>query len=98
VRAGGLSENPEEDNTQKMMELIATQGNDAQWSQPFRDMEGIGEVRYVMIGLKQAIAIFRDDLLKATSLVAIQPVQPADLTPDIEAAREEVETRAILGY
>jgi hypothetical protein len=25
-------------------------------------------------------------------------VQPADLTPDIEAAREEVETRAILGY
>ena len=42
--------------------------------------------------------MFRDDLLKATSIVANQPVQPLDLTPDLEAAREEVATRAILGY
>ena len=60
-------------------------------------MEGIGEVRYVMIGANQAIAIFRDELLQSTSIVASQPAQPGDLTPDLEAAREEVEVRAILG-
>ena len=58
-------ENAAEDNTDKMMALTATQGRGAQWAQPFRDMEGIGDVRYVMIGANQAIAIFRDDLLKA---------------------------------
>ena len=86
-----LSENPEEDNTQKMMELMTTQGLEAQWGETFRNMEGIGEIRYVMIGPKQAIAIFRDEVLKATSLVANQPAQPLGLTPDLEAAREEVE-------
>jgi hypothetical protein len=93
-----LSENPEQDNTDKMMALIAGQGSEAQWSEPFRDMEGTGEIKYVMIGANQAIAIFSDDFLKATSIVATQPKEPLDLTPDIEAATEEQEMRRILGY
>ncbi len=93
-----LSENPEEDNTAKMMEVMAGQGADAQWSAPFQNMEGIGQVQYVMIGTGQAIAIFRDDWLKATSIVATQPAERLDLTPDLEAAKEEAEMRSIFGY
>jgi hypothetical protein len=93
-----LSENPEQDNTAKMMELMTGQGSQAQWSAPFRDMEDIGEVKYVMIGANQAIAIFRDDALQATSIVATQPAERLDLTPDIEAATEEAEMRSIFGF
>ena len=93
-----LSENPEQDNTARMMQLMAGQGSGAQWGQPFSGLEGIGEIRYVMIADDQAIAIFQDDVLKATSIVAPRPVEPLDLTPDLEAAKEEAETRSILGY
>jgi hypothetical protein len=93
-----LSQNPEEDNTAKMMELMAGQGAPGQWITPFRNMEGIGEVRYVMIGENQAIAIFKDEVLKATSIVAPQPAEALDLTPDIEAAREEAQMQAIFRY
>jgi hypothetical protein len=93
-----LSQNPEEDNTAQMMQLMAGQGAPSQWAVPFRDMEGIGEIRFVMIGANQALAIFRDDLLKATSLVAPRPAEAVDLTPDLEAVREEAEMQAIFGY
>jgi hypothetical protein len=93
-----LSLNPEQDNTDKIMALMTSQGSEDQWSGPFRDMEGIGEIEYVMIGANQAIAIFSDDFLSATSIVATQPEEPMDLTPDIEALTEEQEMRSILGY
>ena len=35
-------------------------------------LQGAGEVRYVMIGKHQAIGIFKDDLLRATSIVAMR--------------------------
>lgn len=92
-----LSSNPEEDNTEKIMALVTSQGSEAHWSEPFRDIEGTGEIKYVMIGANQAIAIFEDDFLKATSIVAIQPKEPMDLTPDIEALTEEQEMRRIFG-
>ena len=38
-----LSENPEQDNTARMMQLMAGQGSLAQWSAPFRNIEGIGK-------------------------------------------------------
>ena len=93
-----LSENPEQDNTARMMQLMAGQGSQAQWSTALRDIEGAGEIKYVMIGANQAVAIFRDDVLKATSIVAPQPAEPVNLTPDLEAVREEAEVRSILGY
>lgn len=93
-----LSENPEEDNTAKMMQLMTGQGSPGQWSQAFSGIEGTGEIRYVMIADNQAVAIFQDDLLKATSIVAPRPAEVIDLTPDLEAAKEEAETRSIFGY
>jgi hypothetical protein len=96
-----LSSDPEVDNTQAMMQLMMNQAADSQWSEPFRNMEGIGEIRYVKIGAAQAIAIFRDDLYQATSIVAHQPQGPATLTAttaDIEAIREKEAMRHILGY
>lgn len=93
-----LSENPEQDNTAKIMQLMAGQGSQSQWSASFRDIEATGEIKYVMIGANQAVAIFRDDAYKATSIVAPRPVEPINLTPDLEAAREEAEVRSIFGY
>ena len=93
-----LSEDSEQDNTARMMQLMAGQGAAGQWSAAFRGMEGIGEIKYVMIGANQAVAIFRDDMLKATSIVATQPADPFDLTPDLEAATEEAQMRSIFGY
>ncbi|HEY7642592.1 MAG TPA: hypothetical protein VH814_22855 [Steroidobacteraceae bacterium] len=93
-----LSENPEQDNTAKIMQLMAGQGSQARWSEPFRDMEGTGEIKYVMIADNQAVAVFRDDVLKATSIVAPRPPDAVNLTPDLEAAREEAEMRSIFGY
>jgi hypothetical protein len=93
-----LSENPEQDNTARMMQLLAGQASPDQWSAPFRNLEGIGEIKYVMIGAGQAVAIFRDDVLQATAIVAPRPAEALDVTPDLEAAREEAEVRSILGY
>jgi len=94
-----LSSDPEVDNTQKMMEVMMNQASDAQWSAPFRNMEGIGEIKYAMIGSGQAIAIFRDDLFKATSIVATRPQPAMNLTAvDIEAEQKRAKMRAILGY
>jgi len=97
-----LSQNPGEDNTKKIMALMANQGSASadQWSEPFRGMEGTGEIKYVTIAANQSIAIFRDDVLDATSIVAIRPKEPepVDLTPDVAALTEEGEMRGILGY
>ena len=48
------------------------------WTAPFDSIERAGEVRYVMITPKQAVAVFRDDALNATSIVAPRP-PPAPL-------------------
>jgi hypothetical protein len=93
-----LSADSNVDNTDKMMALITGQGSQAQWGQAFQNMEGIGEVKYVMIGANQAIAIFRDDLLKATSIVATEPLEPVNLHPDMEAEMKRAKMRAIFGY
>jgi hypothetical protein len=93
-----LTQNPEQDNSAQVMQLLAGQGSQADWSQALRYVQGTGEIRYVMIADNQAVAIFQDDVLKATSIVAPRPAEPVDLTPDIEAAKEEAETRSILGY
>jgi hypothetical protein len=93
-----LSQNPDQDNTAKMMQLLAGQASSGDWSAPFRDMEDAGEIKYVLIGDKQTVAIFQDDALKATSIVATRPPAPVDLEVDLEAAKEEAEVRSILGY
>jgi hypothetical protein len=93
-----LSANPEANNEERMMQLMAGQGSDAQWSESFRDMEGIDQVKYVKIGTNQAVAIFQDYFLKATSIVAPQPKEPMDLHPDMEAAMKKAKMRSILGY
>lgn len=93
-----LTQNPGQDNSAQIMQLLAGQGSQADWSQALRNVQGTGEIRYVMIADNQAVAIFQDDVLKATSIVAPRPAEPVDLTADIEAAKEEAETRSILGY
>lgn len=92
-----LSSNPEEDNTDKIMALMTGQGALRLSTELFRDMEGVDEVKYVMIGANQAIAIFKDYWLDATSIVATEPKEALDLTPDIEAVKEEMEMRRIFG-
>lgn len=85
-------------NQEKMLALLSGQHSEAQWSQAFQGIEGTGEVKYVMIGANQAIAIFRDEFLQATSIVATQPLPPRDLHPDMEELKEDAEMRSILGY
>jgi hypothetical protein len=57
--------------TAKMMELAFEAGVD--WSAPFANLDRTGEIRYVMITPYQAVAVFRDDALNATSIVASRP-------------------------
>lgn len=64
------------DATARMMELAF--GASVDWTAPFDSIERAGEVRYVMITPKQAVAVFRDDALNATSIVAPRP-PPAPL-------------------
>jgi hypothetical protein len=59
------------DVTAKMMELVFETSFD--WSAPFANIERTGEIRYVMITPGQAVSVFRDDALKATSIVAPRP-------------------------
>jgi hypothetical protein len=53
------------------------------WSAAFRDVQGAGEIRYVMLAERQAIAVFSDEVLNATSIVAPRPAAAPDLTPDM---------------
>lgn len=93
-----LSSSPEPANQEKMLALLMGQHSEAQWSRPFQGMEGAGQVKYVMIGPNQAIAIFSDEFLQATSIVATQPQPPVEVHPDMEELKEDAEMRAILGY
>ena len=89
-----LSETPEEDNTAKMMEVMTgreRRANGSRLSATWR-----GSVRSgTSWSARPGDAIFRDEVLKVTSIVAPRPAEPGDLTPDLEAAREEVGMQAI---
>ena len=75
-------------------ELMDIQGTD--WSAPFSRLEGTGEIRYVMITPKQAVAVFWDDMLHATSIVATPPTSPTTL--DIEQQKRDLFARAVYGF
>ena len=62
---------PDDDVMLPVIELQFRAGRD--WGQPVEGLEGVGEIRYVMITPDQAIAVFRDDVLDATSIVASRP-------------------------
>lgn len=63
---------PDSDLTVAAVKLGFEAGRD--WSEPFTNLERVGEIRYVMITPKQAVAVFRDDVLGATAIVAPRPV------------------------
>jgi hypothetical protein len=65
------SDEPSDDATAKMMQLIFEASQD--WGAPFAELERTGEIRFVMITPGQAVAVFRDDALGATSIVAARP-------------------------
>jgi hypothetical protein len=54
-----------------MRAMAEMRGTD--WTAGFQNLEAAGEIRYVMVTPKQAVAVFRDDLLHATSIVAPRP-------------------------
>jgi hypothetical protein len=70
------------------------------WDRQFSSMTGIGEIRYVMIAANQAIAIFKDDALHATSIVAPKPNDPGAPPTEatIEEHKNEARMRTILRY
>jgi hypothetical protein len=67
----GESASDDPDITAKMMELALETSFD--WTAPFANIQRVGEIRYVLITPKQAVAVFRDDALGATSIVAPRP-------------------------
>ena len=83
-----ISSSPQPGGEKKIMELLMKTGTSSTWDVPFRGMEGAGEIRYVMLTPKQAIAIFKDDILHATSIVAPRP-QPVDRRVDIDIEKEK---------
>jgi hypothetical protein len=82
----------------KILKLMQKQGRPAAWMQPFKGLQGIGEVRMVMIGENQGIAIFRDDIFHATSIVAVPPPEMPDYTPDLEKAKLDQLSRQVFKY
>jgi hypothetical protein len=82
----------------KILQLMQKQGRAAAWMQPFKGLMGISEVRMAMIGKDQGIAIFRDDIFHATSIVATVPPKMPDYTPDIEKAKLDQLSRQVLKY
>jgi hypothetical protein len=82
--------------TERMMKLAMEQGID--WSSGFRDMPGTGEIRYVMVTPKQAVAVFRDDLLDATSIVAPRPPEEPNAAFDMELAKRDALARSVFGF
>lgn len=94
TRISSSSDPGNEAKLQDLMQKMVLGGTN--WSAPFTSISGTGEIRYVMLSPKQAIAIFQDDVLHATSIVAARP--PAgEVTLDLEKAKIEAEERAILG-
>jgi hypothetical protein len=59
------------DTTRQMMEMIFEASRD--WGRPFAQLERIGEIRFVTLAPQHVVAVFRDDALGATALVASRP-------------------------
>jgi hypothetical protein len=59
------------DATAAMMQLMFEASRD--WSAPFARLDHVAEIRYVMIAPSQAIAVFHDEALHATAIVAPRP-------------------------
>ncbi len=95
-----ISESPDADDEAQLMQLMQqlTGQSQTDWSAAFRDVQGAGEIRYVMLAERQAIAIFRDDVLNATSIVAPRPAAAPDLTPDMEKLELEELSRRVFRY
>ena len=96
-----ITASPDPGDEAKLMELMqgmASGGGQGNWDSEFRGMEGVGEVKYVMLSPTQALAIFQDDVFKATSIVAMRPAERPDMTPDMEKVTREAMARSILGY
>ena len=82
--------------TERMLQLVLEQGVD--WSASFKGLQGTGEIRYVMITPKQAVAVFRDEILDATSIVAPRPAPPMSASVDMDAAKREAFARSVFGF
>jgi hypothetical protein len=82
--------------TERMMKLAIQAGTD--WSQEFTNMPGTGEIRYVMIAPNQAVAVFKDDFLDATSIVAPAPPVESNAVFDMELAKRDAFARSVFGF
>jgi len=101
AEATKIAQNTNDPNAQsKMLELAQQQGRGAAWIQPVRSFDKAGEIRYVMIGKNQGIAIFKDDVFHATSIVAPMPPppQPNPLKPDVEKFKMDELAKAIYHF
>jgi len=96
TRIGQSGEEGGEEELMAMIQNMATPQSD--WSAPFQGIEGTGPIRYVMLAENQAIAIFRDEVLGATSIVAPRPTPPTPLQFDMEALQREAMARSVLGF
>lgn len=83
-----------------MQQMTATSGID--WTTTLQDISGTGEIRYITLAPDHVIAVFADDILHATSIVAPVP-PPAQANPfafdaqhplDYEKAVEEMHKEA----
>lgn len=59
-------------------------------------IDGAGEIRYVMLTDSIGIAIFKDDTLKGTSIVALAPPVVPDITQ--EGMQRQMQAREIYGF
>lgn len=100
AEATRISESPDADNEAQLARLMQhlTGQSQTNWSAAFRDVQGAGEIRYVMLAERQAIAVFRDEVLNATSIVAPRPAAAPDLAPDMEQAELENLSRLVFRY
>jgi len=90
---------PDDPNgAEKLMELMQNMGGGQDWSASFRDLQDTGPIKYIRLSPAQAIAVFHDEVLKATSIVAPRPAPKVDLTPDMDKEMRMAKMRSILGY
>jgi hypothetical protein len=93
-----LSSSPDAGNEARLMELMQGMGGGQDWSRAFHDLRDIGEIKYVMLTSDQAVAVFHDDLMKTTAIVAPRPSARPNLSPDMAKAQQEAMARSIYGF
>jgi len=96
-----LSSSSDPRDQERLMQLVTGGGGmnlpQTDWDTS-SNMEGAGDISYVVLTNDRAVAVFRDDFLKATSIVAPRPRTRAKFPPDIGKATREARARSILGY